>query len=70
MTWPEYSRSLEPATVAEKSAPREKRPLRQAVLRPSRVRWCFGKTPMQPFTDSLGLAREKLLSEEQFQQSA
>jgi transposase InsO family protein len=29
--------------------------------RPHQGRWCFGKTPMQTFTDSLQLAREKLL---------
>jgi transposase InsO family protein len=29
--------------------------------RPHQCRWCFGKTPMQTFTDSLQLAREKLL---------
>jgi hypothetical protein len=29
--------------------------------RPHQGRWCFGKTPMQTFYDSLELAREKLL---------
>jgi len=29
--------------------------------RPHQWRWCFGKTPMQTFTDSIQLAREKLL---------
>ncbi|MGF6608966.1 hypothetical protein OKW45_003888 [Paraburkholderia sp. WSM4175] len=24
-------------------------------------RWCYGKTPMRTFLDSLGLAREKLI---------
>jgi transposase InsO family protein len=27
-------------------------------------RWCFGKTPMQTFTDSLDLAKQKMLSVE------
>ena len=30
--------------------------------RPHQGRWCFGKTPMQTFLDSLTLAREKLLA--------
>jgi transposase InsO family protein len=30
--------------------------------RPHQGRWCFGKTPMQTFLDSLDLAREKLLA--------
>jgi transposase InsO family protein len=30
--------------------------------RPHQGRWCFGKTPMQTFTDSLQLAREKLVA--------
>jgi transposase InsO family protein len=29
--------------------------------RPHQGRWCFGKTPMQTFRDSLALAREKML---------
>jgi Integrase core domain len=29
--------------------------------RPHQGRWCFGKTPMQTFLDSLPLAREKLM---------
>ncbi|HUJ81963.1 MAG TPA: IS481 family transposase [Candidatus Acidoferrales bacterium] len=31
-------------------------------LRPHQGRWCYGKTPMQTFVDSLPLAREKMLS--------
>jgi len=30
--------------------------------RPHQGRWCFGKTPLQTFLDSLSLAREKLLA--------
>jgi hypothetical protein len=30
--------------------------------RPHQRRWCYGKTPMQPFRDSLPLAKEKLLA--------
>jgi hypothetical protein len=29
--------------------------------RPRQGRWCFGKTPMQTFLDSVPLAKEKLL---------
>jgi len=29
--------------------------------RPHRGRWCYGKTPMQTFMDSVSLAREKML---------
>jgi hypothetical protein len=31
-------------------------------LRPHQGRWCFGKTPMQPFLDALSLAKEKLMA--------
>jgi transposase InsO family protein len=31
-------------------------------LRPHQGRWCYGKTPLQTFVDSLPLAREKMLS--------
>jgi transposase InsO family protein len=30
--------------------------------RPHQGRWCFGKTPMQTFLDSMAMAREKLLT--------
>jgi transposase InsO family protein len=30
--------------------------------RPHRGRWCYGKTPMQTFLDSLALAKEKLIA--------
>ena len=29
--------------------------------RPHQGRWCYGKTPMQTFVDTLPLAKEKLL---------
>jgi Integrase core domain len=29
--------------------------------RPHQGRWCYGKTPMQTFVDSVPLAKEKLL---------
>ena len=29
--------------------------------RPHQGRWCYGKTPMQTFLDSIELAKEKLL---------
>ena len=29
--------------------------------RPHQGRWCYGKTPMQTFVDSVSLAREKML---------
>ena len=32
-------------------------------VRPHQGRWCFGKTPMQTFIDSLPLAHEKLLGQ-------
>ena len=32
--------------------------------RPHQGRWCFGKTPMQTFLDTLPLAREKILQQE------
>jgi len=28
----------------------------------SQGRWCYGKTPMQTFVDSIALAKEKILS--------
>ena len=28
-------------------------------------RWCFGKTPMQTFVETVPLAKEKLMREEQ-----
>jgi transposase InsO family protein len=31
-------------------------------LRPHQGRWCYGKTPLQTFVDSIPLAREKILS--------
>ncbi len=30
-------------------------------VRPHQGRWCYGKTPMQTFLDSVPLAKEKLL---------
>ena len=30
--------------------------------RPHQGRWCFGKTPLQTFCDSLTLAKEKLMA--------
>jgi transposase InsO family protein len=30
--------------------------------RPHQGRWCYGKTPMQPFVDSAPLAREKYIA--------
>lgn len=30
--------------------------------RPHQSRWCFGKTPVQTFIDSLPLAKEKMLA--------
>jgi hypothetical protein len=30
-------------------------------VRPHQGRWCYGKTPLQTFVDSLALAREKML---------
>ena len=30
--------------------------------RPHQGRWCFGKTPMQTFLDTLPLAKEKLMA--------
>ena len=30
--------------------------------RPHQGRWCFGKTPMQTFIDSVPLAKEKILA--------
>jgi hypothetical protein len=30
--------------------------------RPHQGRWCYGKTPMQTFLDSLPLAKEKLIA--------
>jgi hypothetical protein len=30
--------------------------------RPHQGRWCYGKTPLQTFLDSLPLAKEKLLT--------
>jgi hypothetical protein len=32
------------------------------VDRPHQGRWCYGKTPMQTFVDSLALAREKQIA--------
>ena len=32
------------------------------AVRPHQGRWCYGKTPMQTFVDSVALAREKILS--------
>ena len=33
--------------------------------RPHQGRWCYGKTPMQTFIDSLDLAKEKIIAAEQ-----
>jgi hypothetical protein len=30
--------------------------------RPHQGRWCFGKTPMQPFLDAMPIAREKMIA--------
>ena len=30
--------------------------------RPHQGRWCFGKTPMQTFLDSLPIAQEKIIA--------
>jgi hypothetical protein len=30
--------------------------------RPHQGRWCFGKTPMQTFLDTKGLAKEKVIA--------
>ena len=30
--------------------------------RPHQGRWCYGKTPMQTFVDSVPLAKEKMLA--------
>jgi hypothetical protein len=30
--------------------------------RPHQGRWCYGKTPMQTFNDSVPLAKEKMLA--------
>ena len=32
------------------------------VHRPHQGRWCYGKTPMQTFRDSVALAKEKILA--------
>ncbi|WP_233810115.1 hypothetical protein [Paraburkholderia sp. HP33-1] len=32
-----------------------------AMMREHQGRWCYGKTPMRTFLDSLELAREKLI---------
>jgi hypothetical protein len=32
------------------------------LRRPHQGRWCFSKTPMQTFVDSLTLAKEKLIA--------
>jgi transposase InsO family protein len=36
--------------------------MRYNEARPHQGRWCFGKTPMQTFKDSLSLAKEKLIA--------
>jgi hypothetical protein len=30
--------------------------------RPHQGRWCYGKTPMQTFIDSIALAKEKMIA--------
>jgi hypothetical protein len=30
--------------------------------RPHQGRWCYGKTPMQTFVDSIALAKEKMIA--------
>ena len=30
--------------------------------RPHQGRWCYGKMPMQPFLDSVPLAKEKMIA--------
>jgi len=40
----------------------EKTPITAADLLNDRVRWCYGKTPMQTFTESIPLAKEKLIA--------
>jgi hypothetical protein len=34
---------------------------RATVMRPHQGRWCYGKTPMQTFIDTLPVAKEKLM---------
>jgi hypothetical protein len=34
----------------------------QPEVRPHQGRWCYGKTPLRTFVDSLPLAREKILA--------
>jgi hypothetical protein len=36
-------------------------------VRPHEGRWCYGKTPMQTFLDSLPIAKEKLLDRQRDQ---
>jgi len=31
-------------------------------VRPHQGRWCFGKTPMQPFLDELPMTKEKMIA--------
>jgi hypothetical protein len=30
--------------------------------RPHQGRWCFGKTPMQPFLDAMPMAKQKMIA--------
>jgi hypothetical protein len=32
-------------------------------VRPHQGRWCYGKTPMQTFLDTVPLAKEKMLAD-------
>ena len=34
--------------------------------RPSQGRWCFGKTPMQTFLDTLPMPKEKMIAADNF----
>ena len=39
-------------------------------VRPHQGRWCYGKTPLKTFVDSLPLAREKILGPTALEQGA
>src|SRR5512132_2493808 len=51
-------------TIAELQADLDQWLLQYNEVRTHQGRWCYGKTPMQTFLDSLPMAREKLLDQQ------
>ena len=51
-------------TALEKRSRGRSQTLLYNEVRTHQGRWCYGKTPMQTFLDSLPMAREKLIDQQ------